>query len=376
MFMDSRFNKAGGLEPLGVKLNKAVTWKEVIDKAGDKAGNETDKIIARSFLKNPDENSPDNGSPGNVTGAVKAVVNINVPALAMGVTEHLTVGMALPVYHVDVSVDKGFKRTDEGSRVINEICKANPVKCDEAAFKINHATDRKLSDLHYEPLQSQTINDIGDMILLGKYRFWNDDRDALATQLTVTLPTGTPPNADRALDIPTGDGRFKVGAMAIYDLYAFRNGRINFYGSYMAQLPQSLTRRLPASADDFLSDVADKETVTRRWADWVSLGSSVEYSLSNFGLILQAGYNLQYQSKSRYSGSNPASAQKYLWLEDLEPAQVLHSVVTALTFSTVDWYLKKKFVFPFQMSVVYSHPVAGMETADNDVVAGQLMLFF
>ena len=53
-----------------------------------------------------------------------------------------------------------------------------------------------------------------------------------------------------------------------------------------------------------------------------------------------------------------------------------HSMLVSAAFSTIDWYKNKKFFYPLQVSVSYSHPFAGLNAPAGDLVAGELVVFF
>ena len=57
------------------------------------------------------------------------------------------------------------------------------------------------------------------------------------------------PNANKALDTPTGDGQRDVGVGVLYDrfLNESKRFRANVYAGYVAQLPDHFERRLPVS---------------------------------------------------------------------------------------------------------------------------------
>lgn len=370
MSMDSRFDSDGNTIPLGDRLNKPVGWSDVIDAQDD----DVLKEIARSVLR--DSNIPESGTAGRATGVVKTYASVLTPALAYGVTDRMTIALAVPVYRVEAKVDTGFIKSSQGQTFINSLCKSSPARCNEVADKLNKAIQQKLSRLDYEPLQALSTHAIGDMLFLTKYRLYGSDRSSLASKLTVTFPTGTTANPDRVFDINTGDGRFKLGAGLIWDHQLVAKLRLTAYGGYTAQMPHSVVKRLPVSSNDSLSSASkeDRVEVTQKWGDIISAGLTVEYPIPVAGLALAAGYSAQYQSKSRFGG--PSENGRYRLLEDLEPMQALQAMTTAVGFSTIDWYRSGKFAFPLQVNLVYSHPFWGRNLPNNDVMAGELVMFF
>lgn len=376
--LDTKFDADGGLEPLGNRLNKRVTWQDVIDSQAD----QSQKNLVQSTVddlkdKYQKEGKQFGNSPGFATGVVHTAANIKVPVLAMGLTDSLTVGLVVPVVSLDVSVDTGFTRQGDGQAFVDYICDSSPEKCNEAARKLNTATQQKLQRLGYRPIQSETINGMGDIQLMSKYRWFGDTSSALATKLALVLPTGTKMNSDKALDLTTGDGRFKVALGVVYDRFLTEGGlRWNTYATYTALLPSRHVKRLPVSGEDSLS--SDKEELTRRYGDQIAVGTGLEYPFDSLGLIVGAALSSQYLSKTRYSGSATSgyTRDRYTMLENLEPAQVLHALSASVGFSTVSWYRQKKFALPFQVNAVYSHPLGGKNAPKGDLVAGEMVLFF
>lgn len=367
MFMDQKWGGNGGVEALGAKLNKNVSWRDVID------GQDDAQLKALTEGKVKSLGMSLDGSAGSTTGVVNTYVNVKVPVLAVGVTSKLTMAVAVPVVTVQVNADTGLKRTADGQALINDITKDNPDKGQEAATKLNDAVNTKLKRLGYDPINSYTKTNIGDVKVVGKYQLVSDSDQGLAVKGEVTLPTGTRPNADKALDTPTGDGQTDVGATIIYDrfLNAHKSLRANFYGGYTAQLPDHLDRRLPTSDMDSLS--SDKEYMARDLGDVIAAGASLNYEFP-FGLTMAGGYSFQRMAPTHF-GDGRFAAYRYRLLE-ANTGQVLHSATLGVGFSTVEMYKNHQFKAPFQVNVAYVRPLAGMNVVKNDFMAFELVLFF
>jgi hypothetical protein len=366
--IDTKYDNEGGLAPLGDRLNKRISWQDVLDAQSD----ESQKNLVKSVLA--DTNQTIDGSPGNASGVVKTYANVKVPVLAMGLSDKLTLGLVVPVVHIDVAVDSGFLRSENGQKFVDYICDSSPDKCNEAAVKLNSATQQKLARLGYEPLQSHQISGLGDIQLMSKYRWLEGSENGLATKLALILPTGTRTNPDRALDLTTGDNRFKAAAAVVYDRALPWGFRGTTHVGYTALLPSSLVKRLPTSADDSLSK--DKEVVTRELGHQAIAAASLERPIPEVGLVVGAGLSSQYLSKTKYTGTSPDRIERYGLLGDLEPEQILHAATATLGFSTVNWYREKSFPLPFQLNASYSHPIGGRNAPRNDIFAGEMVLFF
>lgn len=367
MSVDEKFGGSGGVEPLGYKLNKGVSWQDVIDGQTDptlKAITEG-KIASLGFSKS--------GEAGKTSGVVNTYANVKVPVLAIGVTPRLTMAVAVPVMDIEVNADTGFASTSEGRQLVESIREDDPEKAKEAQDKLNNSVNTKLKRLGYDEIQSTRISNIGDVKVVGKYQTYEDSANALALKGEVTLPTGTPPNVNKALDVPTGDGQTDVGAMVIYDRYLTRDKsfKANAYVGYTAQLPDTIERRLPATEDDSLS--ADKEDLERDLGDIVAAGAGLTYQF-DWGFNMGAAYGFQHQNRVSYSGSK-FSRQRYNLLE-INTRQVLHSATLGVGYSTVEMYKAKQFMLPMQLNLAYCKPLKGMNVVKNELLAFEVVLFF
>ncbi len=365
---DTRFGGGGQFEPLGAPLNRVIHWTDVLD--AQKTA--TEKSIVLSTIK--DTGLDVNGGPGNSTGAVNVVANVQVPVLAIGLSERLTLAVAVPVMNISVSADSGFSRSAEGQKWVEHVSNLSVDDGNNAARQLNNAVNEKVSRLGYQPIQSKSISNIGDIQVIGKYVVHQDPLNLWSLKTTLVLPTGIAPNSNAALDIPTGDGRVQIGETVLYDRILAPDLRWNAFGGILALLSNQMDRRIPISDTDSLS--SDQETLTRETGAVASLGTSVSYFFPALGIMTGAGYHFQFQTQTHFSGGTLYSSQRYAELDALFPSQTLHSVVVMAGFSTIEWFKNKKFFYPLQANLVYSHPIFGRNVAASDVFTGEIVLFF
>jgi hypothetical protein len=371
--VEDKFNDLGVAQPLAQRLNKTVTWGDLINAqktAADKASIQGVLADSGSGISDPSLT----GSPGATTGEVNTAAQIMIPILAFGITEKLTAAVALPIVKVDISAATGFDKSDDGQKFIDAACATNPEKCNDAANKLNDAIQQKLANNGYLPIQSETINSIGDARFVTKYRAYQDDVQALAIRAEATAPTGIKPNADKAVDVPTGDGQWDVGGSLIYDRKLTQDLRWNANALYVFQLADQIERRLPVGLGDTIS--ATKETLKRDLGDIIQTGTSLNYTFPAAGWTLGAGYTFQYVTSTRYQDGRLASSETYRWLEAEAPLQALHAATVVANFSTVEWFKAKQFLLPFQANLTWSLPLEGRNVTNNSVFSGELVMFF
>jgi hypothetical protein len=367
MTIDSKFNGVGEAEALGQPLNKRIRWNEIVEAQKRNA----DKSMVRAALN--DKKLDFNGSPGFSTGVVNTYFNVKAPVFAVGVSERFTLAVAIPVMNISISADTGFRRSADGQIFTDHLCTLSVDECNAAARKLNNPINEKLADYGYSPIQSRTISNIGDIQVVGKYVLHKDDDNMLTLKSTAVLPTGVGPNADLALDVPTGDARLQLGEALVYGRQMGSDFQFNAFSGFMALMPNGMEKRIPFESDSPLSK--DKETLTRNMGASFNFGTSFNHVFPSIGLVTAAGYNFQFMTKQSFS-RGAYSAERYDYLEAYTPVQALHSGTLMAGFSTVEWYKAKKFVYPFQANLVYSHPFQGRNVTTNDVFSGELVLFF
>lgn len=370
MSVDGKFDSNGTELPLGYKLNKVVTWQDLKDAQStneDKA--KIDAVRASAGITGD--------SPGATSGQVNTYANVKVPVLGMGITEQWTMAVAVPIMSIDVAATSGFVANSDGQSFVNTGTDAGgPYKGDEARNKLNNAVNEKLKRLGYkEGVVNKTVSGIGDIRLVSKVKMYTDEDQTFTLRNDLVLPTGKKPDADKAIDIPLGDGQWDIGATGVYDRKLWDRHTVwNSYLGYTFQSSDQLDRRLPTSDTDALS--ADKELVSRKLGDVINVGTSLSHTFSRVGVVAGAGYGFQYMMKTKYQDGANGNKYRYRLLENEMPEQLLHTGTATAGFSTVEWFKQGRFKVPFQALVSYSHPFSGRNVTTNDVVSADLVLFF
>ena len=370
MSVDGKFDSTGTELPLGNKLNKVVSWQDLKDA---QASNEDKAKIdaARSSA------GISGDSPGSTSGQVNTYANVKVPVLGMGITETWTMAVAVPILSVDVAATSGFVANSDGQKFVDQSAAgAGPFKAEEATAKLNNAVNEKLKRLGYkEGVVNKTVSGIGDVRLVSKVKMYNDEDQTITLRNDLVLPTGKKPDADKAIDVPLGDGQWDLGATGIYDRKLWDRHTVwDSYLGYTFQSPDTLDRRLPTSDTDALS--ADKELVHRKLGDIINAGTSLSHTFASVGIVTGVGYGFQYMLKTKYEDGANANKYRYRLLENEMPDQLLHSGTATVGFSTIEWFKQGRFKVPFQALMSFSHPFAGRNVTTNNVVSADLVLFF
>lgn len=367
MSVADKYNGLGVAEPLGRRLNKTLTFADLIESKDY----EEDKAKIRAILS--EQGMTESDSPGRTTGVVASVATVQVPVLAMGVTPRWTLAVAAPVMTIDIAATTGFVASAQGQQFIDAACAKDTYQCNTARADLNDAVNTKLRNKGYETIGARRFTAMGDAKLVSKYVLFQNEANSLSLKNEFTVPTGRKPDVNKAVDVPTGDGQYDVGLGLSYDRQLLPFLRANAFGNYIAQLPSRLERRLPVKNDDVISN--DREMLKRDLGDVSSVGTSLTvespFSVVSFG----AGYSFQYINATSYSRGNYPEF-RYRLLEAEMPYQALHSMTGVLGFSTVELFKRGMFKVPLQANVAYSKPVSGRNVTTNDVWAAELVMFF
>lgn len=362
-----RFDDAGQTQALAARLTKAVSWRDL--KASP--GVDTQILEAKLIESGIDESA--SAGPGYTAGEVNVAARVLVPALAFGVTNRLTVAVALPIFSVDVAAQTGFSLSPDGQRFLAAVDRSAHSRADDLATKLNYAVAGKIEKLGYKPIQSEHFTRIGDVKAVAKYLALATNHHALAIKGELTAPSGKVADPDKLVDLPTGDGQPDLTGALIYELNVVEGLKANLYTSYTAQLSDRIVRRIPKAAGESLTD--DKEQVERNLGDVFGTGVGVSYFFEPLGITVGSTYNFQTLGQTHYRGTTFAQ-ERYRFLEREAPAQRLQSVSLLTGFSTVEWYRKGGFAVPMQANFSYNRPLSGRNTTVGDLYATELVLFF
>jgi hypothetical protein len=174
----------------------------------------------------------------------------------------------------------------------------------------------------------------------------------IATTNGVVAPTGRESDPDIIQDIAFGDGQWDLfSELAIGDIHNDR-WSVGTTFRYTYQAPSDKTLRVPMDRDIRMSDTKGRFNV--KFGDRIDYMLNTTYQFNDW-LSLTPGYEFMYQMPSRYQ-SDFGVANDYLAYNS---DRMAHNVRLTGALSTVQPYLKKKFVLPAIISMHVHHTAAG-----------------
>lgn len=356
-----RYNQEGRRLPLGADFNVAVGWNEI---TRSRSGME--KILLEGSIKAL--NFKDDSVAGHVQGEANIHMKVQAPMLSWGLTDNFTMVLAVPIYHIDVSIDTGFLMSEDGRSWLGTLL---PSFQESVQQLLSDPVNVQAKSSNLEKVESYKTTSIGDISLIGRWQFYKDEKNTLLLSPSVVLPTGESPNSDRIVDISSGDGQTDISLLFSWDRILRRNIRWNLHAGYTLQLSDKLERRIPRFENDRFSP--DSESVHRDLGDQVGIGTSVYIGNENKNISVGAGYSYQYMFETQFKGDKYAS-ERYGYLNAMK--QEIHAATFQLKYSTVDYYKNKTFSFPFIVTMTYSHPLSGKNVVAAPIVGAELIMFF
>lgn len=291
------------------------------------------------------------------------------PVYARGVTSNWTLGFGVPVvsYTNKIQLSQQFSNIDFYRQQFGGL---DPELDEALNTNLGAATNQSLKDKGYQALENKDENFMGDVQLVSLYRLLEDKDQALVYQTQLNLPTGPKYNADdlAALNV---FGRSNVNSSIIYSRKLGMGFTAVPYVSYMLNIQDEITVRVPTNEDDTLPDASSKESVKRTIGNTSIVGSNLFFEF-NDSLTVGGGYEFSQKEKDAYRG---AKNSRY----DLVSANTALKAQRAkmeVSYSTVKSYFRKAALIPLILAFEVSDVVAGTNVERQLVQEFNLMLFF
>jgi hypothetical protein len=312
--------------------------------------------------------------------------NILLFTPAYGVTDRLTIGAEIPYYwvqnNVNASVNSGpgssanvGLRTGPGPGPCALPVAVLPLACPNTRRFTTEDVQQILgpglpgiSGFGFKPIKSFTADGFGDISLGAKYQYLRTDDWRLAATGGVRFPTGRPDDPDNLADIFWSTGAYTLFARLHNDyllsslwnprtevaqldpLLRTGNVLLNFTVGYDWVLPDDVTIRagaenaLPTYRARVHRDVGDRIEleIGGRWVVWYPFTVAVAYR-----------YALKFEDRV----SGPKTFPNNFAEQDTDSTEQVY--FAELYFSTVQWYLQKRFPVPLNASITYRDRFAG-----------------
>jgi hypothetical protein len=361
--INQRYTQSGSLMNLG-------DYKSVVFDANNLMKmNEKAKELIDALNRFGSQNLGNDFNMGVLKIDTKPEVKYFAPVYARGITDRWTLGVGLPLvtYTNKISMSQQNSNIDFYRQQFSGL---SPELDEALNTNLADAANETLVSKGYKSIQNHKETFLGDTQLVSIYRFYEDDRFAWAYQTTLNLPTGPQYDPDdlAALNV---FGRTNVNNELIFSARAGTHFTFAPYMSYLVNLPDHITARVPTNEDDTLPDASTKQSVERQIGNTISLGGNVFYDL-NDNFSFGSGYEYAMKERDQYKGSG--NGRYDLLAQDT--AARAQKIRGQISYSTVKSYFKKTAAIPLILSLQISDTIAGVNVERQLVQELSLMLFF
>gem|GEM_PF-910537 len=372
--LSSKTDASGTALPLGAPLEKDLTFARIV--AGEEAtkGKQLQAFLMANGFSEEE-------AVGTFTADLKGRVQVVAPIASYGLTDSLTLALAVPYYRANTAVEVGFRQNERAAAFLAALASPEQNQIEaarDATSKLNNAVARlnaKLIENNYSALEDWQAAGVGDVTLAAKYRVFDVGPVAGAFTGGVVAPTGRTDDPDILTDIPFGDGQWDAFGQVAFDQPISHYIFINQFAKYTWQAPGRKSVR----------DVTDKESIevknisTRfKLGDKIDAGLSANY-LSPGGVVVGLGRTWFRKFGDRYEAAGSEGS-----IQDGEARPQLsknsdqfseHNEF-ALGYSTIPAFQRGKFPAPLEIKFGLQQQVRSRNMPVSDLAQIDASLFF
>jgi hypothetical protein len=364
--VENKFDANGNSQALGKPFQKNLKMNSLLK---NKPANEAELTRGYMEAKGVD---PDNDSLGTIDAYAGARVTATVPVFGWGIRDDWSVAIAVPIIYTNTHVDTGFNVSAKAEEFFGKVSgDTNHNGAKFAKSQLDDPVNGQVTAMGYDPLNGEVRTDIGDIRLINKMLLKKADNYAIGIKQSVTVPTGKQASTNKLVAVSTGDNQWDLSASVIGDWYIDGRWTMSGYGGYTVQFSDTTQKRIPISSDSPLG-LMDYST-ERDLGDIMGAGISAKFKLSE-DWLLAAGYDAQLKYSDIYHGTTYSPIQ-YDWAS-ANTHQQMESAVVGINYSTIPKFRKKEFPVPMDTKVSYSKVLNGKNVPADDILSGELAVYF
>lgn len=365
---NTKFNNSGQRVTVGDPFNKRITFQDILDGKDSYV----DKAGIKQMMHSIGASEQD--MIARTTGQVNIVADAHIPVFAYGLGKRLTVAIAIPVVHSSTNIDVGNVQANQN--FINGFRKALKDKgADDKVVEFNKKMidpiSEKVKEDNYLQMNNENKTLLGDIKLVSKYNFFENETNRLTLSLDISLPTGKQADVNKVVDISGGDGQTDVGFGLAHDLQVLNILTLSYAAAYTFQFADHTAKRIPTKSTSSLSPDIDDNT-------WRDLGDNFLIHLATKfhyqGFHFDTAYSFQYKERDVYAG-NKYEKERYEW-SSKDTRQNMHTIQVSLGYDTITLYKKKQFAAPLSVTLNHTRVVAGKNVVNDPLTSLDFSMFF
>ncbi len=361
-----KYDMNGSIQPLGKPFQKHVKMSSLYQ---GKSANEA--ALSKGYMKSLGID-PDTADLGTIDANAAARVTAAVPVLGWGIRDNWSIAIAIPVVYANTYVDTGFNVSAEAQKFFGYVSSdTNHNTTETVKTKTDDLVNGQVTSLGYDPLSGETRTEIGDIRLINKVLVKKADSYAIALKQSITAPTGKPASSNKLVAVSTGDNQWDLTASIIGDWYINGKWTMSGYTGYTVQFSDTTQKRIPLTSGSPLGYL-DPNT-ERDLGDIAGVGINARYTITPAWSVA-TGYDAQIKFSDIYHGSLYQS-QQYDWLS-ANTNQHMESAIVGVNYSTIPAFRKKDFAIPMDIKGSYSWVLNGKNVPADDMISGEVAVYF
>jgi hypothetical protein len=339
------------------------------------------------------QNAPYHGISPNATGPLtgdaldRGYLNVNaeahreqyVASYQYGLTNHLTVGFAVPMIKMQVTGNATITGDNTASAISSYYQsngKLQPIESDlKTLASISKVTLQDLLTSHgYSDATSWNQDGIGDVVLGARYNYLNSYNHLWLSsiQFGASAPTGQLKDPSEPLAVDFGQGAWDLEVANIFNYSP--TAWLTFSNSlhYGHHLKSDRELRVASPDDSFLPTADDQEDVTMQLGDKYEINLGTDIKLMQ-GLTFSTSYDWFWKGQDVYSGTSDDKDYSAL---SYETNEYVTTAQAGLSYSTIPSFLKSEFPAPVDIALNVYVPTGGRNAIITPYATAELALYF
>ena len=312
----------------------------------------------------------------NLAGSSFADINSRVmatiPSLAYGVTERLTVAVAVPIVYTNLDVETGFVGSDELQSLVTEFASKSKRQTQLIQQKLQDVIATELANKGYKPLVDSEQTQLGDLVLVAKYLVAKGLSYSWAITNIINVPTAHFRDTNKLVDPTPGDGQWDYGITSTVELPVTSQFRFLNNTGYTFQFADVREARVPISNEERASaDIdfgANRDLGDQMFTSWGMIYDPVDW------FSVGGTYTVAYKQRDQWTGVN-FTQDRYDVL-GIETEQWLEALYLQASFSTIGMFRRKVVSVPFVTSLGYGQIFDGRNVRKDPIWSLNATMFF
>lgn len=299
-------------------------------------------------------------------------VSFFAPIFLYGISERLTMGIAVPIvkYKNAVSVGQTGSNLSQLRAEVGGLIPEIDAAFDQLNRDMRIEFNKFIVAQGYKSLKNVDETFVGDVQIISAYQIPKSGPWTHAAQVFLTLPTGPKADPDDLTDIESF-GRWGLRGAWITDYALSRRLSALGIASYQVVAPQSSEKRVPLDGQDPLPNASQKMRLNEDIGDSWSLAAAASLRASAAFTHMFA-YSYERKFSDSYSGA-PNGRGSFL---ESHTSREAHLAKYEITYSSVAAYKAQKAMIPGTISYQLSQVVSGVNIENQTRHELWLKMFF